>query len=331
MREPKFWAADLDPWSRAAAPLTRTLLTPLSWLYAAVTARKIASTTPKRVTAKVICVGNLTAGGVGKSPIVAALRTRLRQQTEQRVATLSRGYGGRLKGPLQVNPNTHTSTNVGDEPLMLAQDGESWIGADRGLVGQAMSEAGVEIIVMDDGFQNPGLAKDLSLIVIDTAAKFGNGHVIPKGPLREPVAAGLKRADAIILVGDDPAPEALSGTSLPILRAKITAISAPPAQPYVAFAGIGRPEKLFDTLTDIGVDLLDAVPFPDHHVYRPGDLTYLNKLAEDHGAQLITTEKDFVRLSPDDRRDILTLPVEAVFEDTTKLDNLLASIMTSQT
>lgn len=330
MREPRFWAADLDPWSRAAAPLTRTLLTPFSWIYAAVTARKIAGTTPHKVTAKVICIGNLTAGGVGKSPVVQTLRDRLSKTSSKRVATLSRGYGGKLKGPLQVDPNTHSAADVGDEPLMLAQRGESWIGADRAAAGQAMSDAGVEIILMDDGFQNPSLTKDLSFVVVDAVARFGNGHVIPKGPLREPVAKGFARADAIILVGEGARPEDLNGVSLPLLRVSIRSTEPLQDQPYVAFAGIGRPEKMFDTLDEIGADVRDAVPFPDHHVYRKADLTYLNRLADDHDATLITTEKDFVRLSPGNREGIVTLPVSAVFADTDTLDRLLSPILNPQ-
>ncbi|MDJ0920640.1 MAG: tetraacyldisaccharide 4'-kinase [Henriciella sp.] len=327
MREPKFWAADLDPWSRAAAPLTRTLLTPLSWLYAYATARKLRTGTPLSVSATVICVGNLTAGGVGKSPVVDFLRDHLSDLTGQRVATLSRGYGGTLKGPLQVDAKRHTAAEVGDEPLMLAQNGESWIGADRGRAGEAMSEAGVEIIIMDDGFQNPSLAKDFSFLVVDAKSRFGNGHVIPKGPLREPVSQGLKRADAIILIGDGERPVELAETSLPLLRATIEPVQAPPPGAYVAFAGIGRPEKLFDSLNALGADVRDAVPFPDHHVYRAADLNYLRRLAEDNQARLITTEKDYVRLSSEVRADMLTLPVQTVFEDPTALDRLLTPVV----
>lgn len=327
MREPKFWAADLDPWSRAAAPLTRTLLTPFAWAYAFVTARKIAKAKPERIDATVICVGNLTAGGVGKSPIVDLLRRRIRDLYGLRVATLSRGYGGKLKGPLQVDKNFHTAADVGDEPLMLAQKGESWIGADRGRAGKAMSEAGVDVIIMDDGFQNPGLAKDFSFIVVDTKAKFGNGHIIPKGPLREPIATGLKRAQAIVLIGDDKAPEALANSPLPILKAFIEARAEPPRQAYVAFAGIGRPEKLFDTLEEVGADVRDAVPFPDHHVYTKADLTYLRKLAADNQATLITTDKDYVRLPAEARANMLTLPIRVVFEDLAALDRLLAPVL----
>ena len=330
MKEPYFWRAGLDPKSREAAPLTRLLLSPLAWLYRNVTEWKLTHTTPLDVPAKVICVGNITAGGVGKSPVVAAIRMRLNGLTDQRIATLSRGYGGSLKGPLRVNPDQHSAEEVGDEPVMLSMSGESWISADRGAAGRAMSDAGVGIIVMDDGHQNPSLRKDLTLVVVDAQSQFGNGHIIPKGPLRERISSGLARADAVILMGDGSCPDALRQSGRPILRASIVPTTVLPDQAYVAFAGIGHPQKFFDTLSSMKLDLRESVPFPDHHTFSQADLRYLRKLADESGAQLVTTEKDFARLSPDDRAGILTLPVEAQFEDTDALDNLLSDVLKAQ-
>jgi len=327
MREPRFWARDVDPRSREAAPLLRFLLTPLAWIYAEATHRKIATTEPLKVRPVVICVGNLTAGGVGKSPIVAALRDHFAESTNLRVATLSRGYKGKLEGPLQVDPARHTAADVGDEPLMLARSGEAWIGADRAATGQVVSNDGVDIIIMDDGHQNPGLHKDFSIIVVDASAGFGNGHVIPKGPLREPVKEGLSRADAIIVMGYGQAPEEIADSGLPVFEAVLAAKSTPSDQPYVAFAGIGRPEKFFDTLNAMDVDVRDAVPFPDHHAFTAGDLNYLHRLAKDYGATLITTDKDLARLSPEQRQDIVSLPVEVVFERRADLDKMLANVI----
>ncbi len=327
MKEPYFWTAGLDPRSRESAPLTRVLLTPLAWLYAAITAHKIKSSKPAKVPATVICVGNITAGGVGKSPIVAALRSRLSQHQNRRVATLSRGFGGSLKGPLKVDPHRHSAGEVGDEPFMLAQSGESWIGANRAAAGWAMSQAGVDIIIMDDGHQNPGLFKDFTFIVVDSVTAFGNGYVIPKGPLREPVTSGLARADAIIVMGDAETPEAVLSAGLPVLRATIVPTVSVPAKPYVAFAGIGRPVKFFDTLTSLGADIRDAIPFADHHVYSNSDLSYLRDLATDHNASLITTEKDLARLSLAQRSGITALAVKAQFEDTDLLDSLLLPVL----
>ena len=322
MKPPYFWRAGLDPKSREAAPFVRALLTPLAALYGWTAQRKIETTKPFRASIPIICIGNLTTGGAGKSPVVAAIRNRL-----SAAASLSRGYGGNLKGPLKVDENTHTASQVGDEPLMLAASGTSWIGADRPAAAKAMTEAGVQVIIMDDGHQNPSLHKDLSLIVIDAGAPFGNGFVIPKGPLREPVARGLSRADAVILMGDGPVPEAVITSGLPVIRAHLAPTSPPPAGALIAFAGIGRPQKFFDSLTAAGGDIFESVPFSDHHTYSAGDLTYLHRLAKERGATLITTSKDYTRLPVNDRSGIEVFPVEAVFDDTAALDALIADVL----
>jgi len=185
-----------------------------------------------------------------------------------------------------------------------------------------MSEDGVDIIIMDDGHQNPDLAKDLSLIVIDGKYRFGNGYVIPKGPLRESIDRGLERADAIVLFGDR---EGLAlPTNLPVISAKIQPLGYAPRGPVVAFAGIGKPEKFFDTLRELNTVLLSTVPFPDHHSYSKDDLSYLLELAADHDAKLITTEKDFFRLPEEFRANVSMLPVTVEFEPLNELDRLLA-------
>lgn len=331
MREPRFWSREVDPKSREAAPLLRFLLSPFAWTYGQVTRRRISRTVPHSVSATVICIGNLTAGGVGKSPVVAAIRSHLQEAYNVRVATLSRGYKGRLKGPIRVDTRHHRASDVGDEPLMLAASGETWIGIDRAAAGALMSAAGVDVILMDDGHQNPSLAKNFSIIVVDAAAGFGNGYVIPKGPLREQVQEGLARADAIIVMGEGEAPAVLESVSLPIFYGRLMPVEAPPKQPYVGFAGIGRPEKFFDTLDALDVDLRDSVPFADHHAFTDGDMRYLRRLAHDHSAHLITTEKDYARLPTDMREDIRTLPVAVQFDRPDDLDTLLASVIKAGT
>ena len=327
IRSPRFWDRDVDPKSREGAPLTRLMLTPLAAIYAGVTANRIRKAEPLRIRIPVICVGNISAGGTGKSPVAAALRSRLSDLYPGiRIATLSRGYGGKLKGPLKVNVERHVAADVGDEAIMLSRGGEAWIGPDRALAGQAMQDDGVDLIIMDDGHQNPGLAKDLSFVVVDSVAGFGNGYVIPKGPLRDPVEAGLARADAVIVMGPSAPPSELGSFANPVLFAQIEPTGTLPDRSYVAFAGIGRPEKFFDTLSQSGVSLADAVPFPDHHPYDKSDLRYLRDLAKQRDAVLVTTEKDYVRLGTDDRRDIMTFPVQARFKDTDTLDKLLASV-----
>lgn len=324
MRAPHFWSGGLDPYAREAAPVTRALLTPLASLYAALTARRLARTRPERVPVPVICVGNLTLGGSGKTPIVAALREELGARG-LRAASLSRGYKGRLRGPLRVDPGQHTARDVGDEPAMLAATGESWIGADRPAAGRAMAAAGVEVIVMDDGHQTPTLHRDLSLVVIDAGDPFGNGHVFPKGPLREPVRAGLARADAVILSGKGPAPD--DSWPCPVLRATLTPLAPPPPGPLVAFAGIGRPEKAFDSLVAAGAELADTVPFADHHAYTPRDLAFLSRLAADRGARLVTTAKDAVRLPPAFRAGVHVFAVRAGIAPHETLEALLAGAL----
>lgn len=326
MKPPRFWASGLDPRSREAAPLTRALLTPFSVLYAFVVNRKLKSAQPVDAGLPVICIGNLTVGGVGKTPVVQAVRAYL-SDAGLHSASLSRGYGGKLKGPLKVSSEEHTAGDVGDEPLMLASSGESWIGADRATAAQAMKKAGVQAIVMDDGHQNHGLRKTLSLIVIDASAAFGNGHVIPKGPLREPVMSGLARADAVILIGEGETPPEITQSGRPIWRAKLVPQSQPPAGPLVAFAGIGRPEKFFDGLKAAGASLAEEVPFPDHHAFTSSDLDYLKTLATERGATLITTEKDHVRLPPEMREQVAVFPIAAQFEMPTALDDMLAPVL----
>lgn len=326
MKPPRFWASGLDPRSREAAPLTRVLLTPISALYAFMVNRKLKFATPVDVGLPVICIGNLTVGGVGKTPIVQAVRAHL-SDAGMRSASLSRGYGGKLKGPLKVSPGDHSAADVGDEPLMLASSGESWIGADRAAAAQAMKDAGVQDIIMDDGHQNHGLQKTLSLIVIDAGTAFGNGHMIPKGPLREPIASGLARADAVILIGDGETPPEVTQSSLPVWRAKLMPQSLPPTGPLVAFAGIGRPEKFFDGLKAAGASLAEEVPFPDHHAFTSADLDYLQTLSTERGASLITTEKDHVRLPPEMRSRVAVFPIAAQFEMPTALDDILAPVL----
>jgi len=326
MKAPHFWSAGLDPRSREAAPLIRILLTPLAALYTMGIRRKLANAKPAAVPVPIICVGNLTVGGVGKTPVVDAIR-RMASEAGLRAASLSRGYGGSLSGPLRVDPASHAAAEVGDEPLMLAASGEAWIGRDRAEAARAMAADGVRLIVMDDGHQNPSVAKDLSLIVIDAAAPFGNGFVLPKGPLREPVADGLTRAQGVVLMGEGKELTAVQKSRLPVLRAAIAPSGAVPEGPLVAFAGIGRPVKFFDGLKAAGADLREGVPYGDHHVFTASDLRFLHDLAASHGARLITTTKDHVRLPADERQRILAFPVEARFEDEAALRALLAPVL----
>lgn len=328
MRPPYFWSAGLDPKSREAAPLTRLLLTPFSMLYLRLLRRKLARAVPEVAPVPVVCIGNLTTGGAGKTPVTEAIRNRIIARG-LRAASLSRGHGGKERGPLKVDTATHTYRDVGDEPLLLSATGEAWIGRERPEAARAMAAAGAEIVVMDDGHQNPSLKKDITFIVIDAGAPFGNGHVLPKGPLREKVPEGLARADAVVLMGEGPVPPEVTASGLPVLRARLAPAEPAPPGPLVAFAGIGRPQKFFDSLKEAGGDVQDAIPFADHHPYSAADIKFLKSLAARDQARLITTTKDHVRLPPEVRQEIHAWPVTAVFEDITALDAVLAPIFKS--
>ena len=325
MRPPEFWKAEVE--GRDAAVVLRALLTPVSWAYAAVAAHRMRTTTSRRAPAPVICVGNFTVGGAGKTPVTRAIRAKLGQHAH----TLSRGYGGRALGPLRVTPDMDAA-EVGDEPLLHARDGPAWVARDRYAGALAAAQAGAHVIIMDDGFQNPSLAKDLCIVAVDPAYGVGNGQVFPAGPLRECLRDGIARADAIVMLHntwseDTPEqPEWLSGFSNPVLHASLSPIGEAPKGPLIAFAGLARPEKFFDTLGAVGADVEDVVPFSDHHLYSEDDMRFLAEMAEERGAQLITTEKDAARLAPNWRARVAVLPVAARFADEAALDALLAPI-----
>ncbi|MDR3512402.1 MAG: tetraacyldisaccharide 4'-kinase [Caulobacteraceae bacterium] len=328
LRTPRWWY-DRHP----KASVTRALLRPAAWAWAAATARRIARAAPADPGVPVVCVGNLTMGGSGKTPIVREVRARLAAHGLQ-AAVLSRGHGGRLAGPVRVDAAAHLAVDVGDEPLMLAQAGPVWIARDRLAGARAAAQAGVQALVMDDGHQNMSLRKALSLVVVDGETRdgewpFGDGAVFPAGPMREPLTAGLARADAVVLLlpadlpEPDPALVRLFGQT-PVLVARLEPLAAPPPGPQLGFAGVGKPWKVERALCAAGCNLVDFVPLPDHAAYDEGVLKQLNDQAEEFGAGLVTTEKDWVRLPPAWRARVAAWPVRARFEDEAALDALLA-------
>ena len=320
---------------RAGMPVIRALLTPVSWIWAAVTARRIARARLFDPGVPVICVGNLTVGGTGKTPVVRAVAQRLAARGLE-AHLLSRGYGGELSGPVRVDPTRHTSAQVGDEPLMLARDFPVWVAHDRAAGAAAAVAAGAQVIVMDDGHQNPSLAKALSLVVVDGETRdgewpFGDGRVFPAGPMREPLKAGLARADGVVILmaADLPqADEELIAQVLgpPLLTAHLRPAADLPAGPQVGFAGVGKPWKVERALRAAGCALTDFAPFPDHVAYEAATLQALAARAAQFDAGLITTEKDWVRLPAEWQARVTPWPVTAVFDDGTALDALLARI-----
>jgi tetraacyldisaccharide 4'-kinase len=311
---PEFWAKP---------GLLSDLLLPLAWGHAGLSAARRALAQPKHVSVPVLCVGNLVAGGAGKTPVVLSLAAMLRA-AGHRPQILSRGYGGTLAGPVRVDPARHSAAEVGDEPLLLARAAPVWIGRDRAASADAAIAAGADLLLLDDGFQNPTLHQDLALVVVDGAYGLGNGRVIPAGPLREPAKTGLARAQAVVLMGATDT--RFDFGRAPMLRAKLVPQAADhlKGKKLVAFAGIGRPQKFFATLTELGAIIVAQHAFPDHHRYQDTELDKLQREAAGSGATLITTEKDLVRLEPRWRASIAALKVDVAWADREAVEALLA-------
>ncbi|SFL34236.1 tetraacyldisaccharide 4'-kinase [Methylorubrum salsuginis] len=325
MRPPDFW-------TRAPShPLAR-LLAPAGGLYGTLTARRM-DRLGAPAPGPILCVGNFTLGGAGKTPTALALARILRDELGRRPAFLSRGYGGRLAGPVAVEPASHDAADVGDEPLLLARSATTVVARDRPAGARLCVDLGADIVVMDDGLQNPSLHKTLSLAVVDAGAGIGNGLPFPAGPLRAPLARQWRHVGGLVLIGDGAPGEALAreaaARGLPVHRARLVP-EAPErwrGEPVVAFAGIGRPQKFFDTLAGLGARILATRNFADHHPYRAGDLAPLRALAIREGARLVTTEKDAVRLPEGESAEVLR--VILAFEDPAALRRQMVETLTA--
>jgi tetraacyldisaccharide 4'-kinase len=321
LRAPEFW--------RGGPSLVASLLGPLSVFYRAGNALRRAFTRPFRAPVPVICVGGLVAGGSGKTPAAIALAEfLLREGIEPHF--VSRGYQGKFsKGRVarRIDPNRHDVGEAGDEALLLVEIAPVWVCSDRREAARAAHEAGAQAIIMDDGFQDPSLVKDLSLLIVDGSYAFGNRRIIPAGPLREPIAAGLARADAVVLVGENIAGVTASiPSAIPLLRAVLSPASAAEklaGRDVVAFAGIGRPEKFFRTLEELGCRIKFRRAFGDHHLYERREIEKLIEKAERNKALLVTTAKDMVRVPGELRGKMRSLPVRLVFRDPEQLVRLL--------
>ena len=348
MRDPAFWWTEH---STAAA-----LLAPAAACYGAIAARRM--TRPGwRAPVPVICVGNFTVGGAGKTPTAMAL-ARLLLELDRRPFFLSRGYGGRVAGPVRVDldavsrealPCTApqvgdgrqgvvwTSADVGDEPLLLAGVAPTIVARDRPAGLKAATAGGADTIVMDDGLQNPSVKKDLALAVVDGRRGVGNARIFPAGPLRAPLAAQLDHVDAVLVVGEaghaaNVAIDAAARRGLPVFQGRLQpapeAVAALAGKPVLAFAGIADPGKFFATLEAHGIPIAIRRLFPDHHRYAAHEMAGLVACAERHGLTLATTEKDMARLRGDPAAATLiarsaVLPVILTFRDATGVEAML--------
>ncbi|KQP60611.1 tetraacyldisaccharide 4'-kinase [Methylobacterium sp. Leaf108] len=321
MRPPAFWdASSRHPAARLLAPLGR--------LYGRFTAARM-DRPGEPGPCPVVCIGNLTLGGAGKTPTALAVAALLRDRGA-RPAFLTRGYGGRLAGPVAVDAARHDAAAVGDEALLLAWAATTVVSRDRPAGARLCRDRGATAVVMDDGLQNPSLTKTLSLAVVDAGAGIGNGLPFPAGPLRVPLARQWPHVDAVVLVGTGEPGERVaamaSARGLPVFRARLVPDrSGPPlaGRRLLAFAGIGRPDKFFATLREAGAEVVGTRGFPDHHPYRAGDLAALAAEAQRLGAGLITTQKDLVRVPPAFADRIEALPVTLRFADEAAVAGLL--------
>lgn len=321
VRAPEFWTRQ---------GIVPALLSPIAAVWEAIARMRQSGAKTTRVDVPVICIGNLVAGGAGKTPTALALGTALKESGLS-PHFLTRGYGGDLAGPVRADLSQHTAREVGDEALLLAAAAPTWVSRDRVAGARAAAAAGASAIVMDDGFQNPSLAKDLSLVVVDGEYGFGNGQVMPAGPLREPVEDGLRRAHGIVLIGEDR--HGLAGTigaRLPLLRARLEPDATArglAGRTVLAFAGIAQPAKFYATLEKLGCRVALTQDFPDHHPYTPDEIMALCEAASGLGARPVTTEKDLARFPVEARAMVETVRVRLVWDDPSALAAVLAPLL----
>ena len=317
MRAPEFWRRD---------GVAARLLMPLGRLFGLAGRLRRGWATPRRASVPMVCIGNLTVGGAGKTPVALALAELLLART-QHPHVVTRGYGGRERGPLLVDPARHDCAAVGDEALLLAAVAPTWVARDRLAGAQAAARAGAGLVILDDGFQNPWLAPEVALLVVDGDYGFGNRRVLPAGPLRESVAEGLRRATAVVRVGPDRAGiERLLPPYLPCIAAELAPAPGAPAlggRRVLAFAGIARPEKLFATLEGVGAELVGCEAFADHHRYPRAEIERLLRRAARAEALCVTTSKDAVRLPADLRARVVVFPVAVTWRDPAALGRVL--------
>ncbi len=318
MKAPHFWNSK---------NIISTLLLPFSWVYYFASKANYARITPTELPIPVICVGNLTVGGAGKTPVAMHIGEMLKNKNIN-AFFISRGYGGTQKSAVRVDTKIHSAVQVGDEPLLLARILPTIVGKNRLEAANLAIKQGAQAIIMDDGFQNPALKKNLSFIVVDRRLSFGNERLLPAGPLRETVISGLKRADAIIIIN----PANFMPTSLPDIPFLLARSHAKESmltlknKKIIAFCGIAIPHKFYHMLSEAGAEIAETISFADHYRYTVKDLAFLHRKAKEQNALLVTTSKDAARMAKDfeqEIKDIHVAEMELVFENEKKLEELI--------
>ena len=316
MKTPSFWKQKT---------FFSTLLMPLGWLYGGITALRIRFSKPYHAACPVFCVGNLTAGGTGKTPVSIALAEILKSMGKHPFF-ISRGYGGKLTGVL-VEPEKHTPFEVGDEPLLLAQTAPVVINPNRAEAAKLALQNGADCLIMDDGFQNPTLYKDFSFLVFDGAYGIGNGRILPAGPLRESFESGIKRAQVFIILGHD-LQNLAQRTSLPVLKGEIVSdLQQKATKSVLAFAGIGHPEKFYRSLEECGFQVLQKYDFPDHHFYTASELNALIMEAQNLKCEIFTTSKDYVKIPQNLKSYFKVLDIKVRWENENAVRQMLENIL----
>jgi tetraacyldisaccharide 4'-kinase len=337
--EPPSW------WYGERIPPAAWALSPIAAIYGGIVERRFRTASPYRSTLPVLCVGNFTMGGAGKTPVALKLASMLRE-AGGKPGFLTRGYGGSERGPYLIDSATDGSDRVGDEPLLLARSAPTVVSRDRPAGAKLLETLGVDAIFMDDGFQNPALEKDFSLIVVDGGAGVGCGHVFPLGPLRARLPFQIQKADAVVIVGSqdrtnvaeliEQRSQQFRSAPLPVFSARIVPAVRDElrSRPFLAFCGIGRPAKFFDTLREAGIAVVKTRSFPDHHAFSDADARSLLSEANALNAGLVTTEKDHARLTGENDalgelfRSALALPIDVAFADggEARLSRLMTSL-----
>lgn len=305
VRAPEFW--------HNKGGILSFVLSPFGWIYGAITSMRAAAKPTWAAPIPVICIGNVVMGGAGKTLVSIDLAERLKAKG-QNPHIIMRGYGGSMNAPTKVDLNLHNANDVGDEALLLARTAPTWVGARRADVAKHATEDGASVLIMDDGFQNPSLAKDLSLLVVDAEYGFGNGRVCPAGPLREPIKNAASRAHAVISLGGSLSENVMNLPAFVGYTEPTSNATDIHGERVVAFGGIGRPEKFFNSLKAAGAELTETISFPDHHPFSDAEIKNVLAKAKTQNSIAITTEKDFVRIPAALRTDIMSFPVRLRWE-----------------